>query len=455
MTDDTTPTRPDSDDGTAAAAQFRFLWYAGEWPSTIRALRHRNFRLFWFGQMVSLVGTWMQNTAQSWLVFALAKTEYGPANASFYVGAVSAMGSLPMFLLTLYAGVISDRYDRRRILIATQTILGLLAAGLAMLVGTGTIRLWHVAVFAVCSGLTMAFDMPTRQAFVKDMATPEDLVNAIALNSSVFNLARIIGPGVAGWLMSLSIVGISGVLYLNAASYIAVIVGLVLIHVPAAAVRARAGSVWEHLLEGFRYVAGHRVIRLLMILMAIYSVFGFSYAVLMPVIANQVLHQTESGYGIMLGATGTGAFIGAVFLASAASRIRKGRLLLASGLIFTVPLILFSQITRLPAAYVGATRLALDYHLSLLLLAFIGSGLVMASASINSAIQEIVPDHLRGRVVSIWAFIFAGFTPIGALYAGTIAHYTSSLTVLLIGGLVTLLTIISITLRARWLWSLP
>lgn len=436
---------PEKTPVSAKISPFHFFGYAGEWPVAIRALRHANFRFFWSGQLISLIGTWMQNTAQAWLVYQLAKGEYGPANAAFYVGMVGALGSAPMFFLTLYAGVIADRYNRRNILIITQCIFLLLAAGLALLVSTHHVQLWHVAVFAACSGLTMAFDMPTRQSFVKDMASPADLMNAIALNSSAFNLARIIGPGIAGVLMAIPRIGVSGVLYFNAASYVAVIWGLFLIRYQPTSLLAKAASVWEHLREGFRYVWGHPVLRLIMLVMAIYSVFGFSYGVLMPVIANQVLKQTERGFGFLMAATGAGAFIGSVFLASTAHRLRKGRVLLSGGLVFLLALILFSQTRFCPMPF--------QFPLALALLALVGGGFVVSSATINSVIQEIAPDHLRGRVVSIWAFIFAGFTPIGALYAGALARATSAPTTILIGASVCLLTLIGISLRAAWLWQ--
>jgi len=432
--------QPNGNSAQQAAAPFRFLWYAGEWPTALSALRHANFRYFWFGQLISLIGTWMQNTAQAWLVYELAFRDVGPVSAPFYVGIIGALGSAPMFLLILFAGVVADRYNRRHILIATQTCLMLLAAGLAVLVGTGHIQLWHVAVFAVLSGLTMAFDMPTRQTFVKDMASPKDLLNAIALNSSIFNLARIIGPGVAGVLMGIKSVGVPGVLYINAASYLAVIAGLILIRYRPASLLSKAGSVWAHLIEGFRYAYHHRVIRLILIIMAIYSVFGFSYAVLMPVFASQVLNQAERGFGLLVASTGFGAFIGAIFLASTAHRARKGRVLLAGGLICCIALIIFSRST--------------SFYLSMALVPFIGAGLVVASASINSMVQEIVPDHLRGRVVSIWAFIFAGFAPIGALYAGAVARALTAPAAVLIGALVCLLTLAYISARAGWLWNL-
>jgi len=412
----------------------------GTWPSAISALQHRDFRLFWSGQLVSLIGTWMQNAAQGWLVLVLATREYGPANTALYVGLISALGSLPVFFVTLFAGVLSDRRDRRRILLITQTCFMILSIGLAVLTGAGLVRLWQVALFTVLSGLVMAFDMPTRQAFVKDVATPAHLLNAIALNSAIFNLARIVGPAVAGRLINVPSIGVAGALYLNAASFLAVIVSLFFIKYRKPPTEPMNATVWQHLVEGFRYVICHPTVRLLMVMMAVYSIFGFSYPVLMSVIAVQVLGKNAAGFGMLMASTGIGAFIGAVFLAATAGKVRKGQVLLWGGIISGVGLIAFGM--------------SHSYPLSLALLPFVGGGLVVTSSGINSIIQELAPDKLRGRVVSMWAFIFAGFTPIGALYAGSVAHATTPGTAILIGGVVILLMIIGVSIKRGWLWRI-
>jgi MFS family permease len=419
--------------------EFRFLGYQGAWPAAISALRHRNYRLFWTGQLVSLIGTWMQNAAQGWLVYQLATSEFGHAKAPLYIGMVSAFGMLPIFLFTLFAGVLSDQYDRRRILLITQTVMMLLAAGLGLLVQLGTIRLWEVGLFSFGSGLAMAFDMPTRQAFVKDMSSPRDLLNAIALNSTIFNLARILGPATVGYITKFGI-GISGALYVNAASFIAVIIGLTMIRIAPTVRPPLDLSVLQRLREGFSYAWHQHTIRLLLLMMAIFSIFGFSYAVLIPLIVGQLFKKDISGFANLTVATGVGALIGAIVLASLARKVRKGQTLFFSGLTCVVSLMAFA--------------LCHNYLLSLCLLPFTGAGLVVASASINSLIQEIVPDKLRGRVVSIWAFIFAGFAPIGALYAGTVASLTSPETSIFIGALVCLAFICFLSFRTRWFWHL-
>jgi len=419
---------------------FRILGLTGTWPAALSALQHRNYRLFWTGQAVSLIGTWMQNAAQGWLVLQLATAEYGARQASLYVSLISALGTLPMFLFCLFAGVISDRADRRRILVATQTGLMLLALGLGLLTATNHVHLWQVAIFTACSGLMMAFDMPTRQAFVKDMASPRDLLNAIALNSTIFNLARIFGPAVAGRIIKMPGIGIPGALYINAASFLAVIFGLVLIRTQPVVHPPSDSSVWQRLREGFHYVAHERTIRLLMIIMAVITIFGFSHAVLISVIAVQVLKQDSAGYGMLMGAAGIGACVGAIFLATTAGRVRKGQIILWGGLLMSVALIAL-----------GCNR---NYPLALLILACVGGGLVVYSASINSMIQEIVPDYIRGRVVSIWAFIFAGFGPLGALYMGLIAHITTPLMAVLSGGVCCLALQFFLVLRAGWFLKL-
>jgi len=353
---------------------------------------------------------------------------------------VSALGQMPIFIFCLFAGVLADRVDRRRILLVTQTILMLLALALGILVSIGMVHLWQVAIFSACTGLVMAVDMPVRQSFVKDMSSPRDLLNAIALNSIIFNLARIFGPAVAGWVIKIHSIGIPGALYINAISFLAVIVGLLLIRIPPIVRAVDESSIWQGLREGFRYAIHQRVIRLLMALMGVYAIFGFSYNVLMSVIANIVLKQDSSGYGMLLGATGLGACVGALFLATTAGRIRKGQVLLYGGLLISVSLIAFS--------------FSHHYLLSLTLLPALGGGLVVSSASINSMIQEIVPDNLRGRVVSIWAFIFAGFGPIGAMYMGMAAHLSTPLTAIFIAGVCCLVAQLVVTLKAGWFWRL-
>jgi len=419
---------------------FRFAWFTLQWPATFRALRHRNFQLFWFGQLISLIGTWMQSAAQGWLVFTLALNEFGPHNTALIVSMVGAAGSLPMFFLTLFAGVLADRMDKRRILVLTQSASMVLAFALAVLISLKIVLLWQVALFSVLSGVVMSFDMPTRQSYVREMVGPDDLLNAIALNSSIFNAARIIGPFLGGLLMAVPWIGVAGVFYLNGISFIAVIAGLLMIRATPLIGLTGEGNVWQHLIEGFQYVLGHSTIRTLMVIMTVYSIFGFAYTGLLSVIAGQVLNVGNWGYGIMLSATGVGALIGALLLASLAGRVLKGGVMMLSGVAFSIGLIVFGFSHSLLLASIA--------------LAVVGGGLVIGSSSINSIIQEIVPDSLRGRVVSMWTFIFAGFTPIGLLYAGVLAHYTSASLAIVVSGVICLLFLAMVAVFAPWVQRL-
>lgn len=435
---DREPQQPDAPDEPLSP---RGITPPGGIAVTFRALRHRNFALFWSGQLISLIGTWMQMLAQSWLVQDLVHRQLGIANASLYLGLVSAAGSVPTLLLTLYAGVIADRHDKRRILVITQTWMMLLAFVLAWLSWRGTIHIWQVMILAALLGVGNAFDMPTRQAFVKDMVGPEDLLNAIALNSSMFNSARIIGPAVAGILVALPRVGVTGAFFLNGISFIAVIAGLLAIRLtPRAGAAPPTGNTWQHLRAGFRYVKGNKVILVLLIALAFFSTFGFSYLVLLPAVTTQILHGEAHIYGFLLASGGVGALVGALTLATLAGRVRTGQVMLFGSTLFSLGLLALSQSRHL--------------YLTAVLLALISSGLVVCSASINSIIQTVVPDHLRGRVVGIWAFVFAGFTPIGALFAGTVAHLFSIPAAYFLSGLICLSLLVVITLRVRWVWRL-
>lgn len=425
-------------DDDPAGNQFRFLWLTGTWPATFRALRHRNFRLFWFGQLISLIGTWMQSVAQGWLVRDLTLGQSHSAHTAYALGIVSAIGSAPMLLLSPFAGVIADHHDKRRILLATQTAAMLLALGLATLSWLGLITLWQVGLFALALGIVNAFDMPTRQSYIKEMVGQDDLLNAIALNSSIFNGARIIGPAMAGWLIAIPAMGVAGTFFVNGISYLAVIASLAAINTIFLPPQRGDASVLQRLWEGVRYTWCHSTIRLLMLLMAVYSIFGFPYIILMPVIAGEELHVGVVGYAMLVAAGGVGALTGALLLASLADRIRKGKLLLAGGIIFTLGLLGFS--------------LSHTYPLSLFLTTLIGGGLVIVSASINSLIQETVPDALRGRVISLWTVIFAGFMPVGSLYAGIVAGLTNPMVPLLISSIVSGMTLLFITWRYSWLW---
>jgi len=382
------------------------------------ALAHRNFRLFFLGQGVSLIGTWMQNVGQGWLVLEL-------TNSPFYVGLVSALGSLGVLLLTIYAGVVVDRTNKHRLVVLTQTLSMLPAFALAALVWSRTVAVWHVAALAAFLGVVNAFDIPARQAFIVDLVGKDDLMNAIALNSSAFNAARVIGPAVAGVLIG--VLGVGACFFLNGVSYLAVIAGLVAMRLPRYVPGPPAGSAWAGLSEAVAFIRGDRRIATIVVLMAVLSIFGFSYLVMMPVFARQVLHRGAAGYGLMMTAVGIGALIGALAVASLDRRIRKGPTLIAAGAAFGLLLVAFA--------------LSTSYVVSVALLALTGGAMIVNNALANTTIQEIVPDRLRGRVMGFYSFVFVGLAPLGALEVGTLAERIGTPAAVALGGAATALAV--------------
>ena len=382
------------------------------------ALAHRNFRLFFLGQGVSLIGTWMQNIAQGWLVLEL-------TNSPFYVGLVSALGSLGVLLLTLYAGVLVDRTNKHRLVIVTQSLSMLPAFALALLVWSGTVVVWHVAALAAFLGVVNAFDIPARQAFIVDLVGKEDLMNAIALNSSAFNAARVIGPAMAGVLIGA--LGVGACFFVNGVSYLAVIAGLLAMRLPPYTRAPRAGSVWAGLSEAVAFIRADRRVSALVLLMALFSVFGFPYFVIMPVFARDVLHRGAAGYGLMMTAVGIGALSGALAVAALDRRIRKGPTLIAAGGSFGLLLVAF-----------GLSKV---YLVSVGLLVLTGATMIVNNALTNATIQTIVPDALRGRVMGFYSFVFVGLAPLGSLQMGALAERIGPSAAVAMGGAATALAV--------------
>lgn len=284
-------------------------------PNTFRALRHRNFQLFFAGQFISLTGTWMQSVAQSWLVYRL-------TGSVVLLGLIGFASQIPVFLIAPFGGVAADRYNRQKILVITQTSAMITAFVLAILTLTGNIQVWHLFVLAVCFGLANAFDIPTRQAFVSDMVGKEDLLNAIALNSSMFNGARIVGPAIAGILVA--VVGEGWCFFGNAISYVAVISGILLMKITPV-IREYKGSTFSNIAEGFSFVAKNPPIRGLLLLLGLISLMGMPYAVLMPIFADKILGGGSDTLGYLMGASGFGALIAALLLASRKEVFGLGR----------------------------------------------------------------------------------------------------------------------------------
>ncbi len=364
---------------------------------TLRALRHRNFQLFFGGQLISLIGTWMQSVAQAWLVYRL-------TGSSLLLGSVGFASQFPVFLAAPFGGIVADRHNRRRVVIATQIASMLLAFVLAALTLTRAVQVWHIFVLAALLGVVNAFDIPGRQSFLVDMVGKEDLMNAIALNSSMFNGARIVGPAIAGILVAK--IGEGWCFFANAVSYIAVIIGLLMMRVQPRSHR-RPGSPLAHIIEGFRFVRHTGPIRALLLLLGLVSLVVMPYTVLMPVFADEILHSGARGLGILMGATGVGALLGALTLATRSGVRGLGRWVAFSCGGFGLTLILFSWSRFL--------------WLSAALLLPVGFCMMLQMSSSNTLIQAMVPDHLRGRVMAVYSMMFMGMAPFGALFGGALA----------------------------------
>jgi len=389
------------------------------------ALAHRNFRLFFIGQGISLVGTWMQNVGEGWLILTL-------TNSPFYVGLTAALSSLGVLLFSLYAGVVADRVDKRRVIIFMQLAFMIEAFTVSILVWTGVIAVWQVLVLATVLGIASAFDIPMRQSFIVEMVGKDDLMNAIALNSSLFNGARVIGPAIAGFLIGA--LGIAWCYFLNGLSYIAVIAGLLLMRLPATIRPARTTSTWGGFREVLTFLRGDRRIRSLMIQTAILSVFGFPYIAMMPVFARDVLHRGAAGYGALTSSIGIGAVIGALGIALSATRLRaRGRLMLVGGTAFGILLILFS-----------ASRVL---ALSMVLLALAGCAMIVNNSITNTLLQTAAPDHLRGRIMGFYSFVFVGMAPFGAFLFGLVAEHVGVPHTLAAGGAIVALAVVITAIR--------
>jgi MFS family permease len=364
----------------------------------VRALRHRNFQLFFSGQLISLIGTWMQTVAQSWLVYRI-------TGSSLLLGSVGFASQIPVFLFAPIGGIVADRHNRRHVVIGTQIAAMILASILAVLTLTGRVQVWHIFVLASLLGIVNAFDIPGRQSFLVNMVGKEDLMNAIALNSSMFNGARIIGPAIAGVLVAK--IGEGWCFFANAVSYIAVIAGLLMMRVPPRSYRTSNASPLAHIIEGFRFVRHAAPIRAILLLLGLVSLVAMPYTVLMPIFDDRILHRGAQGLGILMGATGVGALLGALTLATRTGVRGLGRWVALSCGGFGVSLVLFS--------------LSRYFWLSTALLLPVGFCMMLQMSSSNTLIQAMVPDHLRGRVMAVYSMMFMGMAPFGALFGGALA----------------------------------
>ncbi|MEI8063806.1 MAG: MFS transporter [Verrucomicrobiota bacterium] len=385
----------------------------------LAAFKHRNYRLFFAGQGVSLVGTWMQNVAQGWLVYDLTRS-------TFLLGFVTFISALPVAVFTLLAGVVADRHNKRTILIANQTAAMLLAFLLATLVHWHVVTIWHIAGIGLLTGIATAFDMPTRQSFVVEMVGKEDLLNAIALNSSMFHTARICGPALAGLLIAS--IGAAGCFALNGLSFLAVIAGYAAMRMPAHVPVVNAQSFRHATMEALRYVWGDRHTRVIVAVLAVMSVFGTSHMVLMPVFAREVLQTGVVGLGYLMAANGLGALLGALTLASMGEHRHQRRLFFNGLLGFCIMVVGFAW--------------SRWFWLSVVLMVCVGFCMIIAFATANTSVQMRAPDHLRGRVMGVFLLAFIGLNPFGALLAGALARATNVSIATTLGELVCLAVVV-------------
>jgi MFS family permease len=382
-------------------------------PATLRALQYRNFQLFFSGQLISLIGTWMQNVAQAWLVYRM-------TGSSVLLGAVGFAGQIPSFLFSPVAGIVADRYSRHRVVIATQTASMLLAFALAVVVLSGVAQIWHIFVLAALLGVVNAFDIPARQSFMVEMVGRNDLMNAIALNSSMFNASRVVGPAIAGILVAG--IGEGWCFFANAVSYIAVIIGLFLMKLPPHQKVKHEVSPLAHVTEGFRWVIHNAPVHAILMLLGVVSLTGMPYSVLMPIFADRILHGGARALGTLMGATGIGALSAALVMASRKSLRGLGSWVAISATVFGACLIAF-----------GLSRL---YWLSLAILVPAGFAMMIEMGSSNTLIQSMVPDRLRGRVMSVYSMMFMGMAPIGSLMAGAAADRLGAPWTVAAGGVI-------------------
>ena len=386
--------------------------YTVEHSGRFSAFSFRDFRLFWFGQIISLSGSWMQTVAQGWLVYSLTKSP-------FDLGMVAASNALPILLFSLFGGLIADRYPKRNLLLFTQALSIIPAVLLGFLSGRGTVTVWHVAALAAFLGTINALDIPVRQSFLAEMVGKGHIANAIALNSAAFNGARIIGPVIAG--IAIAYLGIPACFYLNALSFVAVIIALHRIETRGE-VRGTSEGMLRDFRRGIVFIWGNREITNIFLLITVFSVIGLPYISLLPIFAAEVFHSGPGGLGFLVGSSGIGALTAALLIAARRDIKNKTRFMSFAALVFAAALFLFS--------------LSSIFWLSLLIIMAAGLGMVSYLALANSYIQITVPDELRGRVMSIYSLVFLGTVPIGNALMGLVADQTGTPRAVTISGVI-------------------
>ncbi len=368
-------------------------------PKAFAAFQYRNYQLWFGGQLISLAGTWMQSIAQGWLVYEISHSE-------FALGLVSFAAAIPTLIITPFGGVVVDRVPKRTLLVVTQTFMMLLAFVLAALVFTNVVQVWHVVVLAMLLGVVNAFDAPARQSFVVDMVTREHLVNGIAMNSIMFNGARVLGPAIGGAL--LAAVGAGWCFFFNGISFLAVIAGLLAMRVPKFAPPPKGASSWQQLKDGLRYTLLHKNLAAIILLASVWAIFGGSYGSLLPAFVDQIFHTGAEGYGFLNAAIGLGAMGGGFIIAQFVDKARRGTWLFFANQCFSILLLLFAFNQSFPLALVAGLGLGVSF--------------MIQNTNMNSLLQTGVEDAMRGRVLSLYTLSFFGFSPIGSLLAGSLAQ---------------------------------
>ncbi|MCR4427019.1 MAG: MFS transporter [Firmicutes bacterium] len=400
--------------------------------NTFAALRHRSFRLYWSGQCVSLIGTWMQSTAQAWLILKL-------TDSAYLLGLVSSIRFIPTLALSLFTGVIIDRISKRNLILLTQTTLMVLAFGLGALIQLGLVRYWHVLAMSALVGVAESIDGPARQAFVKDMTDGTDLMNAVALNSAIFNLARMLGPALAGLVIGKA--GFAPCFFLNGASFLAVIAGLMLVPASKPARPETHRKMLDDLAEGLAYVRSTPAISTVIMLVFGMSLFLLNPAVLVPAFAERVLHQEATGYGLLMSAMGVGAVMGAVALAAHSVRGLQARLILWAAFCWSGLLILL-----------GFTQV---YMASAIVLALVGWAQITFNAAANTWVQMNSPDRMRGRIMSAYMLVHNGVVPFGSLLTGWLAQNHGANIAAIVLGMLALTFAILVAFKRTSIWSVP
>ncbi len=387
------------------------------------SLKHKYFRLFWITQAVSLIGSWMYFLTRNWLVLEL-------TDSPFWLGIISGITLSPVIFLSLPAGVLADRIDKRYLLIITQIAAMVLAFVITYLTYNDLVTINHVLIISLCFGIVNAVEGPSRQSYIVELVGRKDLLNAIALNSSIFNGARMLGPAIAGVLISF--VGISGVFLINAISFVGVVIALFFIK-SEFKVREKKNSAFQDFVEGFKYIWNHKLVFNLMLIVATFSLFGMSYAVLLPYFAKHILNGGSRELGYLMGVNGIGALLGALGLAAFSHIEKRGRWVLVSAFIFTIGLWFFS--------------FSKNFYFSLIPLPFVGFSMVFLVATANTILQTLVKDNVRGRVMSFFTFMFLGVAPIGSFFAGFLSEYLDVIIIIRIGSALCLFLIVLAFLR--------